>query len=129
MSRVAASFDRVTPTERACALSVEHPLLEVIEVPETGRVRVRLRGELDVASAPTVARRLRALRGPGAHVLLDLDDLAFMDMAGLRMVLAAAEDASHDGWAFTITRGSPAVRRLIELVGADGRLPFDGSST
>lgn len=109
-------------------MSDEQLLLEVIEVHETGRVRVRLRGELDAASAPAVAARLRALRGPGQRVLLDLDDLAFIDMSGLRVVLAAADDASRDGWAFTVTRGSPAVRRLIELVGVDGRLPFDGSS-
>ena len=50
-------------------------------------------------------------------------------MSGLRMVLAAAAEASNDGGGFAVTRGSPSVRRLIELVQVDGRLPFDGSST
>lgn len=88
---------------------------------------MRLRGELDLATGPTLAASLRALCGPGQRVLLDLDDLTFIDMGGLRVVLAAVDDASSDGWAFTITRGSAAVRRLIELVGAESRLPFDGS--
>ena len=54
-------------------------------VREAGRVRVRLREELDLASAPMVRERLRRLRERGAAVLLDLDELQFMDMSGLRM--------------------------------------------
>lgn len=41
VSRVAASSDRVNLPERACALSREHPLREVTEVHDAGRVRVR----------------------------------------------------------------------------------------
>jgi anti-anti-sigma factor len=109
-------------------LSGEHSLLEVIELREPGRVRVRLRGELDVAGAPTVAGRLRELRGRRERVLLDLDELDFIDKSGLRVVLAAVADASRDGWAFTGTPGSAPVRRLIALVRLDGQLPLDGSA-
>ena len=49
-------------------------------------------------------------------------------MSGLRAVLATAEEASRDGAAFSVTRGSPPVRRLTELVQLDGRLQLDGSS-
>jgi anti-anti-sigma factor len=89
---------------------------------------VRLRGELDLASAPTVSECLRRLSARREQVLLDLDELAFIDMSGLRAVLTAAEDASRDGWAFAVTRGSAPVRRLIALVGIDGQLPVNGSS-
>lgn len=95
---------------------------------EDGRVRVRLRGELDLDGAPTVAERLRSLRELRTAVLLDLDELEFIDMGGLRVLLSAAEDASADGSPFTVTRGSPAVRRLLALVQIDGPLPMDGSS-
>jgi anti-anti-sigma factor len=110
-------------------LSAEQCPLEVSEVRDAGRVRVRLRGELDLAGAPAVAERLRGLRARHEPVLLDLDELAFIDMSGLRVVMTAAEEASQDGWAFAITRGSAPVRRLIELVHLDGQLPLDGSST
>jgi anti-sigma B factor antagonist len=110
-------------------LSGEQSLLEVTEVPDTGKVRVRLRGEFDLAGVPSVTERLRSLRERREPVLLDLDELAFIDMSGLRVVLTAAEDAARDGWTFTTTRGSPAVRRLIELVQLDGQLSVDGSST
>jgi anti-sigma B factor antagonist len=102
---------------------------EVIELHEGARVRVRLRGELDIATADLVADRLRRLRERHAAVLLDLDELDFIDAGGLRMVLIAADDARNDGWAFTVTRGSPAVRRLFELLDVDRYLPFDGGSS
>jgi len=49
-------------------------------------------------------------------------------MSGLRVVLTAAEQASRDGGGFAVTRGSSSVRRLVALVGVDGRSPFDGAS-
>jgi anti-anti-sigma factor len=110
-------------------LSSEHPLLEVVEVREAGKVRVRLRGELDLASAPTASESLRRLRERGEAVLLDLDELEFIDMSGIRMLVAAAEEASRDGWSFAVTAGSAPVRRLISLVRLDGRLPLAGRST
>lgn len=110
-------------------MSSEHGWLEVMEVREDGRVRVRLRGELDLAGAPVVAECLRSLRARRETVLLDLDELDFIDMSGLRVLLRAAEDASRDGWTLTVTRGSPAVRRLRSLVHVDGQPSLDGSST
>ena len=106
-----------------------HLGLEIIEVLDAGRIRVRLRGELDLASGPTLGEVLRGLRERRASVLLDLDELSFIDMSGLRVVLAAAEQASRDGGGFAVTRGSSQVRRLIELVQPDGDLPLDGSSS
>lgn len=67
--RVAASSDRVT--RDAMSTPVEPPTFEVIELRETARVRLRLRGELDLATADVLADRLRSLRERNATVLLD----------------------------------------------------------
>ena len=90
---------------------------------------MRLWGELDLASAPTVSESLRRLRKHGEAVLLDLDELEFIDMSGLRMVLAAAEESSRDDRLFAVTAGSAPVRRLISLVRLDRPLPLDGRPT
>ena len=108
-------------------MSDEHSVLEIEELRDAGRVRVRVGGELDLAGAPTLGEVLRRLRERRQAVLLDLDGLEFIDMSGLRVVLAATEEASRDGWEFAVTRGSPQVRRLIALVELDGQLPVDGS--
>jgi anti-anti-sigma factor len=107
---------------------LSHESLEVIELRETARVRLALRGELDLATAGQVADRLRALRERGESVLLDLDELAFMDVAGLRVILTAAEDARNDGWVFAVSHGSAPVRRLFELLDVARYVPVDGDA-
>ena len=100
--------------------------LEVTELRETARVRFALRGELDLATAGLLAAHLRRLREHRDTVVLDLDELEFIDAAGLRVILRAAHDARSDGWVFTVTRGSAPVRRLFELLDLDAVLPVDG---
>jgi anti-anti-sigma factor len=109
-------------------LNGEQALLEVIEVREAGRTRVLLRGELDVAGVPMVNGALQRLSERRERVVLDFDELTLIDMRGLRMVLQARADAARDGSTFSVTPGSPAVRRLISLVDLGERPPFDGSS-
>ncbi len=89
-------------------------------------MRLALRGEFDLATADLVSDRLSRLRERHETVLLDLDELAFIDAAGLRVILTAADDARSDGWALTVTRGSAPVRRLFELLDLDRHLPLDG---
>lgn len=107
-------------------MSDEHSLLDIIEVRDAGSVRIRLRGELDLAGAPILSERLRGLYERGEPVVLDLDELEFIDMSGLRVLLAASKEARRDGWSFAVTRGSAQVRRLIGLVRLDGQLPLVG---
>ena len=65
------------------------------------------------------------LRERHESVLLDLDGLTFIDVSGVRLVLAAAEDSRRDGWAFAVTRGSRPVRRVFRALELDERLPYD----
>ena len=62
-------------------------------------------------------------------MVLDLDDLVFMDAKGARLVVEAAESARRDGWSFAITPGSPPVRRLFQLLEVADKLPYDGEVT
>jgi anti-sigma B factor antagonist len=98
--------------------------LEVVESREDTRTRVRLRGELDIVTAPAVARHLAVLRERHESVLLDLDGLTFFDASGVRLVLAAAEESRRDGWSFSVTRGSRPVRRVFQALELDGHLPY-----
>jgi anti-anti-sigma factor len=102
--------------------------LEVVQSREGARTRLRLRGELDIASGELVAKPLAMLRERGESVVLDLDELTFIDASGIRLVLAAAEDARRDGWAFTVTHGSRQLRRVFVLLNLDKHLPYDSST-
>ena len=105
-----------------------------IEPPEPFRVDERrdgdrtvlvLHGELDLATIDDVRARLDALQAERRPVLLDLDELAFMDSTGIRLVLQAVQDAERTGWEFALTRGSPAVERVFAAAGLESRLPFE----
>ena len=87
-------------------------------------VLLRLRGDLDLASADSVAQRLDALAAAGEVVVLDLDRLSFMDSSGLRVVLQAVEQSRTSGWSFSLTAGSEQVRNLFASAGVTDRLPI-----
>jgi anti-anti-sigma factor len=89
-----------------------------------GAVVLRLRGELDLASADAVAQRLDALAAAGDAVVLDVDRLSFMDSSGLRVVLQAAETSRTSDWSFSLTAGSEQVRNLFASAGVTDRLPI-----
>lgn len=104
-------------------------VLEVVETRDAGAVRVRLRGELDLATSPLVQGRLGELGACREPTLLDLEELTFIDASGIGLVVTAAQAAARDGWLFAITPGSDPVRRLFEIVGLDdGQLPIKRST-
>jgi anti-anti-sigma factor len=89
-----------------------------------GRRRLRITGELDLATCSELAARLAAAAERREQVLLDIHDLEFMDSTGLRLLLEAAGEAARDGWNLTITRPPHgAVLRLLELTGTLDVLP------
>jgi anti-anti-sigma factor len=90
-----------------------------------GLVVLRCAGDLDLASVDELAGRLRALSAEEEPVLLDLDELEFMDSSGLRVVLQAVEASRAGTWRFAMTAGSEAVRRLFDSAGVSDRLPIE----
>jgi anti-anti-sigma factor len=93
---------------------------EINESREGNAVRLRLSGELDLASAPALRQRLEELRMDGQAVRLDLVDLEFIDSNGIHVLFDAFRSASADGWAFRIDpRVSPQVMRVLQVVNLD----------
>ncbi len=88
------------------------------------RAVLELHGELDLSEAPVLAAELRELEHRGvAAIVLDLDDVSFLDSAGLRVILAARERARVAGGELALTAGTPQVRRLFEVAGVGDMLP------
>ncbi|MGH2893774.1 MAG: STAS domain-containing protein, partial [Solirubrobacteraceae bacterium] len=85
------------------------------EQPEkTGRIRLGLIGELDVAGADQIRERLDALSLCSAPLLLDLRRLRFIDSSGLGELVRAVSDAHRDGGALE------SVATLSPLLSATG---------
>jgi anti-anti-sigma factor len=103
-------------------MSVEDRL-QIVTRAEADRVIVELHGELDLASAPALAGELaRGQVSRAEAVVLDLQDLDFVDSSGLRVILEAHEQAAERGQPFAVTEGSPQVKRLLSIAGVDEHL-------
>jgi anti-anti-sigma factor len=95
-------------------------LLRVRTCRADGAYMTSLAGEFDLASVEAVKRELRRAEATGAAVIaLDLRELAFMDVSGVRVIVMAHRRL---GDRLVIVRGPAAVQRVLEICGADERL-------
>jgi anti-sigma B factor antagonist len=90
-----------------------------IETERTRSVlRVRLRGELDMLTAPLLAEALERDRASGRrHLVVDMTELQFMDRAGLAALLEGAGQGTQSRPVLSIMGCPPNVRRVLELTG------------
>ena len=78
-------------------------------------------------SAPVLERELSAVvDGDHGQVVLDLADLTFMDVSGLRAILDAAREARRRERSFVIENPMPHIVRLLELTAIDQTLTVRG---
>lgn len=86
-------------------------------------MRVRVVGEVDLCTAPTLERALLRELEMGFDVLLDLSEVSFIDSSGLHAIVSAARQADTDGRKLTVTSPLPAqARRVIEITGLESLL-------
>jgi anti-anti-sigma factor len=89
------------------------PLVVLRSETETGRVGLRLVGELDLNTVPVLEAALARTRTESPPSVIDLSELRFLDLVGLRALLRAVED-DVSGFA-RLVGATGIVRRLIEL--------------
>jgi anti-anti-sigma factor len=96
---------------------------------DDGRAILTLAGELDMASAEILQQALEEpTLATEPSMVLDLEQLQFIDSTGLRIILRALERCRARGQAFAITRGSAQVQRLLSVTGVAAHLPTISSS-
>lgn len=95
---------------------------------EQDRIVLGLHGELDLVGAP---RLQSEIEDPGfdstGMVVLDLQNLQFIDSAGLRVILSAHERSRARGQGFALTRSTQQVQRLLNIAGVDEHLSIIAS--
>jgi anti-anti-sigma factor len=87
--------------------------------------RVAAIGELDIATVDLLERALLEVEETDAElIVLDLSALSFIDSTGLRLVLDLNERCGGAADRLRIVAGSPAVERLLDIVGLRDKLPL-----
>lgn len=94
---------------------------------EGSTLLLSLYGELDIASARVLERRIQMARsGSAERVVLDLSGLQFTDSAGLQGLLRVQRDLREAGQDLALLRGPRAVQQVFELTGAERLFRFEG---
>lgn len=90
---------------------------------ESDGVVISLTGELDLAHAAMLQGAVEGEQAAAAKTLvLDLQELTFLDSTGLRAILSARELCWRRGQEFAVTQGSPQVQRLLSVTGVGEHL-------
>lgn len=105
------------------ARSHPHDLVFTVTVDAAGRV-VRVSGELDAATAPSLADAIATLQQQGAgDITVDLARVTLMSAAGVNVVVRAGLDQAAVGAQLVVEQTSPEAARTFDLCGvlADSR--------
>jgi anti-sigma B factor antagonist len=80
-------------------------------------------GELDMSNAASLELELQSVEARRPPMLvLDLAELRFMGVSGLRSILDAARRARREGRDLVVTNPVPHISRLFELTAIDQSL-------
>jgi anti-anti-sigma factor len=92
-----------------------------------GSEHIAVAGEMDLSVIGLVDREMqRAEATDATKIVLDLDELEFMDAAGLRLLLHLNARSQGNGRRFRISgSGGAQVQRVLELTGVGDLLPFE----
>ena len=107
------------------------PVFEIQHVADGSRHTLVLNGELDMVSAAELEAAISSTCKPRtSRLVLDLSQLTFMDVTGLRIVLFAKELCEWHRCDFGLIPGPRSVQRVFELTNLLGAMPFepDGES-
>ncbi len=80
---------------------------------------IRLGGELDVKSAPEFREATEAAldRHSSNHLILNLENVSFVDSSGLGAILGRYRRLQQGGGRMSLVAPAPNVRRVMELSG------------
>jgi anti-anti-sigma factor len=98
------------------------PHVAIVErAPAEAVATIIVRGDLDGGAIPEVAQAIaQAVSQVSAHVVLDLADVAFVDVAGLEFLVRARRRLAQGGGTLTVSRPTTQVERLLAVCGIVG---------
>lgn len=90
---------------------------------EQGYAIVTAAGEVDISTVTRLREPLFELAASGRPVVIDLDQVSFLDSAGLAALVGTVKRATAHGGSLHVVCARPKIRQLFRLTGLDSRLP------
>jgi anti-sigma B factor antagonist len=99
-----------------------------VQVRVEGDLRiVAAHGELDMQEAPAFAAVLLPEVTSGAHVIVDLSGLSFVDSSGLAVIVQASTKARDVGARLELVATGERVLKVLSITGLDTLIPLHNS--
>lgn len=89
---------------------------------DTTTSEIHLMGELDLSTAARAVELITGLVPSGQHVVLDLSELEFLDVAGVGALVTAHHQLAASGGSLAVIGVRPLCRQVLTLAGVDGVL-------
>ncbi|MFD7703747.1 STAS domain-containing protein [Streptomyces caelestis] len=91
-----------------------------VAVTATDGIRVlAVVGDIDHHTGDRLRSALEVTGTKRPRIVIDLRRVAFMDSSGINVLIAAHQDVTQAGGWLRLAGPTPAVRRVLELVGVD----------
>jgi anti-anti-sigma factor len=79
---------------------------------------LRVAGEVDIQTSPTLAERLQSVLDQGhPSLLVDLREVTFLDSTGLSVLIAGLRRCQDAGGELRLVSPRPNVRKVFEITG------------
>jgi anti-sigma B factor antagonist len=88
-----------------------------------GRHVIAVAGELDLYTTPQLVAELETLTPQGPEIVLDLNEVSFVDSTALGAILLASRRLRQAGGTLALVCASPSTVKLLTLVGVDRVVP------
>jgi anti-anti-sigma factor len=91
-----------------------------LDLPAGTILRVRVTGEIDLATAPRLQTALQTAVGsatPPMEIAVDLAGVTFIDAVGIGVLIAGRNAARAAGVGFSVRSPQPLVVRMIDVLG------------
>ena len=91
---------------------------------EQGCAIVTATGEIDISTVTTLRDCLFDVAASGAPLVVDMEQVSFIDSVGLATLVGAAKRAEAHGGSLQVACALPKIRQLVRLTGLDCRIPL-----
>jgi anti-sigma B factor antagonist len=91
---------------------------------ERGVVIAAVTGEIDISTVPQLRERLFELADSGGTLIVDLNQVTFIDSTGLGALVGTARRAAEHGGSLHAVCARPQTRKLLWMTGVDRRIPL-----
>jgi anti-anti-sigma factor len=117
---MAATGDCAQAPDCAQAMQLELAYLKTAD----GKATVKVRGELDIATADQAYAYLRdVVDSQDGPITINLAELTFCDAAGLGVLARIAGHARRAGHSLKLTAARPSLLRIMRITGMDEAFP------